>query len=211
MISTHVATQHTSDERKGTPLNTNLKRLGQPFGLLFGAIGFVVLGAAAQMGGGQMAPPMQPPKVVQTTPAHLSVTGAVTQELQLSGADLKALPRTTATVVDPHDKKSHVYEGVTVEELLKRAGVPSGENMHGKSMTLCLVAGAADGYHAVFSLAELDPSIGPGEVLVADTADGQMLAAGIGPLRLIVPSDKRPARSVRMVQTLTVVSVTDAK
>jgi DMSO/TMAO reductase YedYZ molybdopterin-dependent catalytic subunit len=198
-------------------LNTKLKWQGRALGLLVSAIGLVALGAAAQTGGGQMAPPMQaePPMqkstVVQTTPAHLSVTGAVTQELQLTGADLMALPRASVTVVDPHDKKSHVYEGVTVEELLKRAGVPTGENLHGKSLALCVVAGAADGYHAVFSIGELDPSVGPGEVLVADTSDGQPLPAGIGPLRLIVPSDKRPARSVHMVQTLTVVSLADAK
>jgi DMSO/TMAO reductase YedYZ molybdopterin-dependent catalytic subunit len=199
----------TPDKGKGIPLNTNVKWQGRALGLLVAAMGLVALGTAAQMGGGQMAPPMQKPSVVQTTPAHLSVTGVVTQELQLTGADLKALPRTSVTVVDPHDKKSHVYAGVTVEELLKRAGVPTGENLHGKSLALCVVAGAADGYHAVFSIGELDPGIGPGEVLVA--SDGQPLPAGMGPLRLIVPSDKRPARSVHMVQTLTVVSLADAK
>jgi DMSO/TMAO reductase YedYZ molybdopterin-dependent catalytic subunit len=198
-------------------LNTNLKWQGQKFGLLVAAIILLAANAAAQMGGGQMAPPtqaqppMQKPAVVQTTPAHLDLTGMVSTELHLTGADLKALPRTSVTVVDPHDKKSHVYEGVTVEELLKRAGVPSGENMHGWALSLCLLAGAADGYHAVFSMAELDASVGPGEVLIADTADGQPLAPGVGPLRLIVPSDKRPARSVRMVQSLTVIQVTPGK
>jgi hypothetical protein len=133
------------------------------------------------------------------------------QELHLTGADLKAMPRTTLTAMDAHEKQTHTFEGVTLAELLKRAGVPSGENLRGKSMTMCVVAGAADGYHAVFSLAELDASIGGVTVLVADTVDGQPIPAGQGPLRLVVPSDKRPARWVRMLQSLTVFSVAAGK
>jgi hypothetical protein len=100
---------------------------------------------------------------------------------------------------------------VALAELLKRAGLPSGENLRGKSMSLCVVASAADGYHAVFSLAELDASIGGEQVLVVDTVDGAALPAGQGPLRLVVPSDKRPARWVRMVQSITLVSVSAGK
>jgi hypothetical protein len=78
-------------------------------------------------------------------------------------------------------------------------------------MALCVLASAADSYHAVFSLAELDASIGGETVLVADTVDGQPIPTGQGPLRLVVPSDKRPARWVRMVQSLTVISVSAGK
>jgi DMSO/TMAO reductase YedYZ molybdopterin-dependent catalytic subunit len=179
--------------------------------LLIATIGFVVMGAAAQTAGGQSAPPMQTAPAATAVQATLSLTGEVTTELHLSAADLKALPRTTLTAMDAHEKQTHVFEGVTLAELLKRAGLPTGENLRGKSMALCVLASAADSYHAVFSLAELDASIGGETVLVADTVDGQPIPTGQGPLRLVVPSDKRPARWVRMLQSLTVISVSAGK
>jgi DMSO/TMAO reductase YedYZ molybdopterin-dependent catalytic subunit len=184
----------------------NLRRCGIRFGLLIAAVGVAALCAAPQAM--QTAPAMP---AAQSTDVLLSVTGEVTTELHLTAADLKALPRTSVTAMDAHEKQSHVFDGVALAELLKRAGLPSGENLRGKSMSLCVVASAADGYHAVFSLAELDASIGGEQVLVVDTVDGAALPAGQGPLRLVVPSDKRPARWVRMVQSITLVSVSAGK
>ena len=43
--------------------------------------------------------------------------------------------------------------------------------------------------------------------LVADTVDGVPLATKQGPLRLVVRYDKRPARWVRMLKSITVVRV----
>ncbi|MGB6430203.1 MAG: molybdopterin-dependent oxidoreductase [Candidatus Acidiferrales bacterium] len=193
-------------------MNAKMKRCGCGIGLLLALIGVATMGAAAQMAGGQSAAPTQaPPMAAQATPAQLSLTGEVTQELHLSGADLKALPRTSVTATDAHEKQTHVFEGVTLQELLKSAGVLTGEALRGKGLAMCVVAGASDGYHAVYSLGELDPSIGGEMVLVADTVDGQPIPAGQGPLRLVVPSDKRPARWVRMLQSLTVVSVSAGK
>jgi len=191
-------------------VDTKLKRCGRATALLIALIGIAAVGAAGQAAGGQASPPMQTP-AVQATGAALSLTGEVTTELHLTAADLKALPRTTVTAMDAHEKQTHTFEGVTFAELLTRAGVPSGENLRGKGLAMCVVAGAADGYHAVFSLGELDASVGGEEVLVADTMDGQPIPAGQGPLRLVVPSDKRPARWVRMVQSLTVVPVSAGK
>jgi hypothetical protein len=44
-------------------------------------------------------------------------------------------------------------------------------------------------------------------VIVADQRDGKPLSAQQGPIRLVVTSDKRPARSVRMVERLHVVEL----
>jgi DMSO/TMAO reductase YedYZ molybdopterin-dependent catalytic subunit len=197
-------------------VETKLRNRGRGIGLLIVAISLVVLGAAAQMSSGQTAAPTQSSAMTaapaaQLAPASLSLTGEVKTELHLTAADLKALPRTTLTALDAHEKQTHTFEGVTLQELLKRAGVPTGEDLRGKGLAMCVVAGAADGYRAVYSLGELDPSVGNETVLVADTVDGQPIPAGQGPLRLVVPSDKRPARWVRMLQTLTVVSVSAAK
>jgi len=68
---------------------------------------------------------------VQTTEeaAQLKIGGAVSTPLTLTVADLKAMPRTTLHVENPHDKKSEVYEGVLLEELLRRVGAPHGRTI----------------------------------------------------------------------------------
>jgi DMSO/TMAO reductase YedYZ molybdopterin-dependent catalytic subunit len=136
--------------------------------------------------------------------ARLEVTGAVKTPLALSIADLKAMPRKTMRVNGQNGQAAQVYEGVALSEILQRAGVPQGGDQAGPWMAAYIVAGAADGYRVVFSLAELNAGIGGVEVLVADTLDGAPLAEGQGPFRLVVPSDKRAARWVRMLQSVRV-------
>jgi DMSO/TMAO reductase YedYZ molybdopterin-dependent catalytic subunit len=136
--------------------------------------------------------------------AELKVSGAVSTPLTLTVADLKKMPRKTLTVVNPHDKKTEKYEGVALQEILHKAGVPQGEALRGPAMATYVLAEAADGYRVVFSLAELDPGIIDSEVMVADTMDGAPLRDKLGPFRLVAPHEKRPARWVRMLKSLTV-------
>jgi len=72
-------------------------------------------------------------------------------------------------------------------------------------MATYVIAEAEDGYRVVFSLAELDSGILESEVIVADTMDGAPLVAQLGPFRLVAPHEKRPARWVRMLKSITVV------
>jgi DMSO/TMAO reductase YedYZ molybdopterin-dependent catalytic subunit len=138
--------------------------------------------------------------------AQLRIGGAVATPLTLTAADLKSMHRTTVKVMNPHDKKSEVYEGVLLEELLQKAGAPHGEQLRGKLMATYVMAEAEDGYRVVFALAELDSGLLDSEVLVADTMDGAPLGAKLGPFRLVAPHEKRPARWVRMLKSITVVS-----
>jgi hypothetical protein len=133
----------------------------------------------------------------------LVVKGSVKQELRFRLAELKALPRTKVTAKG-HDGSTHEYEGVTLVSLLARAGAPQTGDLRGKNMTLCVVAEASDGYRAAFSLAELDADFAGESVVVADTVDGKDLGTDQGPLRLVVPSDKRQGRWVRLLKVLTV-------
>jgi DMSO/TMAO reductase YedYZ molybdopterin-dependent catalytic subunit len=152
---------------------------------------------------------LAPKTIAQTTAtasaSELRIVGAVSAPLVLTVADLKKMPRKTLTVVNAHDKKTETYEGVLLEELLHRAGVPRGEQLRGPSMGIYVIAEAEDGYRVVFSLAELDSGIIESEVIVADTMDGAPLAAKQGPFRLVAPHEKRPARWVRMLKSITVV------
>ena len=138
-----------------------------------------------------------------TGPA-LRVEGAVKQELRLTLNDLKGMPRTKVTAKG-HDGSTHEYEGVTLASLLTKAGAPQAGDLRGKSMSLCVVAEGSDGYRAAFSLAELDADFANESVLVADTADGKDLGPDQGPLRLVVPGDKRQGRWVRLLKSLSIV------
>lgn len=139
--------------------------------------------------------------------ATLTITGAVATPLALSPEDLKKMPRKTLSVMNPHENKTEIYEGVLIEDLLNKAGVPQGENLRGASLATYLVFEAADGYRVVFSIAELDSGIVDSGVLVADTLDGASLPPKLGPFRLVAPHEKRPARWVRMLKSINVVRV----
>jgi len=140
-------------------------------------------------------------------PVLLKIGGAVSTPLALTLEDLKKMPRKTVPVVNPHNNKTEVYEGVLVEDLLKKAGVPQGEDLRGPALATYLVFEAEDGYRVVFSISELDSGILDSGVIVADTMDGAALAPKQGPLRVVAPHEKRPARWVRMLKTITVMRV----
>jgi hypothetical protein len=155
-------------------------------------------------------------QVFATAPAALAQAAAAAPELRIGGAvptplvltlgDLKKMPRKTLSVLNPHDQKKETYEGVLLEDLLQRTGVAHGEHLRGAAMATYVIAEADDGYRVVFSLAELDSGIVDSEVIVADTMDGAPLAAKQGPFRLVAPHEKRPARWVRMLKSITVIT-----
>lgn len=138
--------------------------------------------------------------------AVLTVTAA-SQTLRLTAADFAALPHATTTTLDGHEKKTHTYAGVPVRDLLAKAGVPFGEKLRGPALRMVVIARTRDHYAVVYALAEFDEAFSDRTVLVADQQDGQPLGAGAGPLRLVAPGDKRPARWARSVTSLEVVSL----
>jgi DMSO/TMAO reductase YedYZ molybdopterin-dependent catalytic subunit len=139
----------------------------------------------------------------QQSAPSIVVTGAVTAPLTLAAADLAAMPR--ATVVTANNGISTTYEGVWLSEVLKKAGVPLGSALRGAALSAYVVASASDGYQVVFSVGELDPEMTDGRYLLADKANGKPLSGENGAFRLVVPGDKRGARSIRMLTTLNVV------
>jgi DMSO/TMAO reductase YedYZ molybdopterin-dependent catalytic subunit len=129
--------------------------------------------------------------------------------MQLTLADIAAMPRTTLQG-KTHDGKEHTFEGVAMAELLHRAGLPQGEEVHGPMLARYILVSAHDGYRALFSLPELDPAFTDSRALLADKMDGQPLSAHDGPLRLVLPSEKREARWVRMVERIEMLAAPDA-
>lgn len=137
------------------------------------------------------------------TDANIAISGDVTHPLTLTAAELKAMPRTTVTIVD--QGREVKYTGVLVGDVLARAGAPLGRDLSGAAVATYVLASAKDGYQAVFSLAELDPAFTPNDIIIADSVDGQALFDYQGPFRIVAPHDKRGARSIRMLQKLEVV------
>ena len=143
----------------------------------------------------------------QASPAAaIHVTGEVPRHLDLSGADLAAFQRQTIRVTD--DQGSSVeYGGVPVVEILEKAGAPLGKELKGPNIALGVVARAPDGYRVLFSLTEFDAAFSDRVILLVDRRDGKPLDNREGPLRLVVPGDKRHARWIRNVTTLEVLRV----
>ncbi|MGC1648010.1 MAG: molybdopterin-dependent oxidoreductase [Candidatus Sulfotelmatobacter sp.] len=145
----------------------------------------------------------------------LLVSGLSAQTLQIINSDGHATTLTAAQIADaPHltiNARDHdaaaQFEGVPLSNLLSLGGIPLGDTMRGPRMTEALLVEAADGYRVVFALAEVDPAFATREIIVADRRDGKPMDAKEGPLRIVAPGDKRPARWVRQVTTLRVIAV----
>lgn len=133
----------------------------------------------------------------------LSVTGEVEKPLKLSASDLSKLPHRSIRAKG-HDGQKSEFEGVPVVEILKLAGVKFGEDLRSKSLALYLVVEAVDGYRAVYALPELDPAFTDKLILLVEKRDGKLLDSKEGPLRIVVPDEKRQGRWVRQVVGLVV-------
>ena len=59
----------------------------------------------------------------------------------------------------------------------------------------------------VSSIGELDPDMTDSQYLLADTANGKPLFGENGAFRLVIPKDKRGARSVRLLSKIEVVQL----
>lgn len=149
-----------------------------------------------------LTPHQHAPAAPLATVDAISLRGANGEAVALTNAELASMQRVTLTVTQ--HSQSHRYEGVPLSTVLARVGAPQGQALHGAAFANIVIVSARDGYRAVFALAETDPSMQRGQIIVADRMDGAALAGEDGPLRLVVENDLRPARSVRMLSSIEV-------
>jgi hypothetical protein len=152
----------------------------------------------------QNAPAPQQP--AQPKDTLLLTAGSNHAPVPISLADFRAMMHVTITVHNAHADADETYSGVPLAALLAKLDAPLGEHLRGKALMDYIVASGSDGYSVVLSIAEADPSFHGGEILVADTRDGQPLAKS-GPFQLIVSEDKRPARWVHNLVSISLQSV----
>ena len=91
-------------------------------------------------------------------------------------------------------------------DLLAKGGVPQGESVRGKLFMTAVVAEGTDKYSVIYALAEVDPSIHTGDVIVADSVEGQKLGKD-GAFKLVSTEERRPARWVRNLAEISVIEV----
>jgi hypothetical protein len=128
------------------------------------------------------------------------------KQMVLNRTDLEGLPHVKVTASE-HSSGPVNFEGVTVKNVLEKAGVTFGESMRGKRLTNCLLVEAADGYRVVIALPELDTAFTDKQTLLAFLRNGKPLGEKEGPYRIVIPDEKRMARWVRQVTTLKIVEV----
>jgi hypothetical protein len=137
---------------------------------------------------------------------HITIKTYDGKTLTLSPEELAALPHKAVSVFNAHSKTNETYSGVLLADLLSKVGVPLGEAVRGKLFLIGIVATGTDGYGVLYSLAELDPAIHTGDVIVADTLDGQKLTKD-GAFKMVSSEERRPARWVRNLTSISVVKV----
>jgi hypothetical protein len=147
-----------------------------------------------------MAEMQRPKNPIPAGPLKLTYGG---KSENWTPAALATLPHVTLTVYNEHLKANQTYSGVPLTVLLTRLGVP--DKPHGKDFRLYLLAEGSDGYGVVYSVAEVTPDVHDGTVIVADSLAGQPIADN-GPLQIVGTGEKRPARWVRNLVSIKVLT-----
>lgn len=127
------------------------------------------------------------------------------KQTKLTAAELGKLKRQTIKVTN--NGKENTFEGFALVDVLKLVGIEFGETLRGKRLATFLLVEAADNYQAVFALPELDPAFNDKVVLLVDKRDGEGLSKAEGPLRLVIPDEKKAGRWVRQVTVLKILRV----
>lgn len=134
--------------------------------------------------------------------ASLSVQGVKPDTVRYSLADLRALPLRKLRV-EFAPGRSAECEGVQLADILTKSGLAMGKALRGARLSEYLLVTARDGYAVVFALTELDPEFTDTPAVLCLALDGAPIPDESGPLRLVVPQEKRHARWVRQVVGLT--------
>jgi hypothetical protein len=138
--------------------------------------------------------------VAVSTAASLAVAGEDGKIVRFDLASLARLPQHSVHA-EAHGKAVDCT-GANLIDVLGAVGAASGEALRGRSLALYVRISAADGYRAVFALAELDPGFRSDVPIITASCEGKALDAKDGPFRLVVPGEKRPARWVRQVTAI---------
>ncbi len=124
------------------------------------------------------------------------------RETKLTSSELAKLSRVSVRAKDEKGNEA-LWGGTALHEVLKAAGVKLGAAIRGVALANYLIVEAADGYRVVFAIPELDPAFTDLMYILADRRDERPMGEYEGRWRIVVPHEKRHARWVRRVASLT--------
>jgi len=134
-------------------------------------------------------------------PGAVVLYGEIDAPITLTLQELEALPQVTVEGT-PHGGTASRYTGPTLQAVLTPARLPAGPALRGSEMMRYVVVEAADGYRALFALAELDSEFRAATPILALSQNGEPLGDDDGPFQVVVPGENRHARWVRQVTCL---------
>ena len=175
------------------------RRLCKSLALLPVAVAICIGGSSAAAQNMDHAKPSVPS-------TQLSVRALDGKSMTFKPEDITAMPHKSMSVYNHHSQANETYSGVPLADLLAKVGVPLGDKVTGKLFMMGVVAEGTDHYRVLYSLAEIDPSIHTGDVIVADSVNGQKLGND-GAFKIVSTEEKRPARWVRNLDEVSVVEV----
>lgn len=154
----------------------------------------------------QTTPATPTPVPVSTATTPILLGGQLTTPSSYLLSDLQVLPsqEVSLTYMAAGKSVTHSFKGVLLSDLLTAAKPMFDPKVKNASLGWYVLAQGADGYAALFSLGEIDPSFGNRAVLLAYEQDGQPLPATDGAIRLVVPGDLKGGRYVSSLVRLTV-------
>ena len=164
----------------------------------FGVLAVLPAPALSQVAGAAQHPPAERSTALTVTVAGIS--------RQLSPAALAAMPQSHLTVHNAHTNRDEDYAGVSLSDLLASAGLPFSKDNQPAYLHSYIRAQGTDFYFVLYSATEVQPDLNTSIVLIATRIDGHDLDAD-GVFKLVSSSDKRPARWVRNLNSLTLVTV----
>jgi Oxidoreductase molybdopterin binding domain len=182
-------------------MNNNAFRFGYPGAPALAGIVFLWLGASLAANA-ETPSPASADKGADQGKLAISINNRSPKAF--GSAEIGRLPH-ISIVVEGQGGRSRKFAGVALCDLLESAGMDLGGEQRPAALTTYLWVEGSDGFRVLFSGAEVHRFIGAGEILLADSEDGQAIPKSDGPYRLVVVSDKVHARWMRQVRALYVI------
>jgi len=135
--------------------------------------------------------------------ASVAISGLVRSPATFTVADLRRLPAVTRTVpirTDTTKAGAPVsYTGPTLYAVLQQAGLVPNASFKNDLLRQFVTIVGSDTYQVTVALAEILPTFGNQQVLLAYEKDARPLGSDEGAVRLIVPGDRLAGRDVQHV------------
>ncbi len=142
-------------------------------------------------------------KAMPSTTLTVSVDGKSTT---YTFDQLNHMPQHNLKLTNGHTLLPETYTGVSVADLLAKSGLSLENGGASRVYHSYVRAEGTDHYTVIFSAGELEPGLRETDSIIALSLEGKPLGDD-GAFRIIVGGEKKPARWVRNLVSLTVITL----